>query len=46
MFGTDYPVIGFERAIQEIDKLELREIPKRKLLVENAARVYGLENWI
>ena len=46
LFGTDYPVIGFKRAIDEIDKLDLREIPKRKLLVENAVRVYGLEDWI
>ncbi len=46
MFGTDYPVVGFKRAIDELDKLELRETPKRKLLVENAARVYGLEDWI
>ncbi len=46
MFGTDYPVIGFKRAIDELDKLELREGPKRKLLVENAVRVYGLEDWV
>lgn len=45
LFGTDYPVIGFERAIEELDKLELRETPKRKLLWENAIRVYGLEDW-
>lgn len=45
LFGTDWPIIEFERAMREIDELELREIPKRKLLVENAVRVYGLENW-
>lgn len=46
MFGTDYPVIGFERAIEELDKLELRETPKQKLLWDNAIRVYGLEDWV
>ncbi len=46
MFGTDWPVVDFKRAMEELDKLELREGPKRKLLVENAARVYGLESWI
>jgi predicted TIM-barrel fold metal-dependent hydrolase len=46
LFGTDYPVIGFERAIEELDKLELRETPKQKLLWDNAIRVYGLEEWV
>ena len=46
LFGTDWPVVDFKRAMQELDKLELREGPKRKLLVENAARVYKLELWL
>jgi predicted TIM-barrel fold metal-dependent hydrolase len=46
LFGTDYPVVDFRRAMEELDKLELRDGPKRKLLVENAARVYQLENWV
>ena len=46
MFGTDWPVIDFKRAMDDIEKLELREGPKRKLLVENAARVYKLEDWL
>jgi predicted TIM-barrel fold metal-dependent hydrolase len=46
MFGTDWPVLDFERAIAELDKLEIRESSKRKLLVDNAVRVYGLESWI
>ena len=46
LFGTDYPVLPFKKAMDELDKLELRETPKRKLLVENAVRVYGLEDWI
>lgn len=46
LFGTDYPVIGFKRAIEELNKLELRETAKRKLLFENAVRVYNLEDWV
>jgi hypothetical protein len=46
MFGTDWPVVDFKRATDDIEALELREGPKRKLLVENAARVYKLENWV
>jgi predicted TIM-barrel fold metal-dependent hydrolase len=45
LFGTDWPVVDFERAAKEIDALDLREGPKRKLLRENAVRVYGLESW-
>jgi len=45
LFGTDYPVLPFKKAMDELDKLELRETPKRKLLVDNAVRVYGLEDW-
>lgn len=46
LFGTDYPVLPFKKAMDELDKLELREVPKRKLLIENAVRVYGLEDWV
>lgn len=46
LFGTDWPIIGFERAIKEIDELELRDIPKQKLLRDNAIRLYGLEDWV
>lgn len=46
LFGTDYPVLPFKKAMDELDKLELRETPKRKLLVENAVRVYNLEDWV
>jgi predicted TIM-barrel fold metal-dependent hydrolase len=45
LFGTDWPVVDFERARREIDALDLREGPKRKLLLDNAVRVYGLEAW-
>ncbi len=46
LFGTDWPIIGFERALREIEELGLREGPKNKLLRENAIRVYGLEKWV
>jgi predicted TIM-barrel fold metal-dependent hydrolase len=46
LFGTDYPVLPFKKAMDELDKLELRDAPKRKLLVENAVRVYKLEDWV
>jgi predicted TIM-barrel fold metal-dependent hydrolase len=46
LFGTDWPVIDFKRATDDIEALELRAGPKRKLLVENAARVYKLEDWV
>lgn len=43
LFGTDFPVIGMERARREIDDLDIRPESKRKLLRENAQRVYDLE---
>ena len=42
LFGTDWPVIGPERAIEEIDGLGLRPASRRKLLRDNAIRVFGL----
>jgi predicted TIM-barrel fold metal-dependent hydrolase len=46
LFGTDWPVVDFEKATQELAELELREGPKRKLLFDNAVRVYKLEKWV
>ncbi|MEO8545514.1 MAG: amidohydrolase family protein [Burkholderiaceae bacterium] len=42
LFGTDYPILRFDRTIEEIGKLELRPEPLRKLLRDNAIRVYRL----
>jgi predicted TIM-barrel fold metal-dependent hydrolase len=42
LFGTDYPVLDFVRTRQEIEALGLRDEAKRKLLRENALRVYKL----
>ncbi|MEJ2085645.1 MAG: amidohydrolase family protein [Acidobacteriota bacterium] len=45
LFGTDWPVVGFGRAIREIDALDLKPESKQRLLWDNAVKVYGLENW-
>ena len=42
IFGTDYPVLDFARTRREIDELGLRDEPKRKLLRDNARRLYKL----
>jgi predicted TIM-barrel fold metal-dependent hydrolase len=42
MFGTDWPVIDPERAVREVDGLDLREESKRMLMRENALRVFKL----
>ena len=42
LFGTDYPVLDFERTRAEIEALGLREDAKRKLLRDNAVRLYKL----
>jgi uncharacterized protein len=42
LFGTDYPVLDFVRTREELELLQLRDAPKRKLLRENALRIYKL----
>ena len=42
-FGTDFPVLEFERTRHEIDGLNLRAIPKRKFLQDNVIKIYKLE---
>jgi len=42
LFGTDYPILRFDRTVEEIRNLGLRPEPLRKLLRENANRVYRL----
>lgn len=44
IFGTDFPVLGFERTREEIEALGLRPEPLRKLLRGNAMRIYGLQD--
>jgi uncharacterized protein len=43
IFGTDYPVLDFKRTRDEIEALKLRPEPKKKLLRDNALRIYRLE---
>jgi hypothetical protein len=43
LFGTDWPLMTPERAVSEIQELQLRAIPKRKLLRDNALKLYGLK---
>jgi predicted TIM-barrel fold metal-dependent hydrolase len=43
MFGTDFPVLSFERVRHEVDELGLRPEPRRKFLRDNAIRIYGLK---
>jgi predicted TIM-barrel fold metal-dependent hydrolase len=42
LFGTDFPILDFERTRREIEDLGLKPEAKRKLLRDNAIRVYGL----
>ncbi len=42
LFGTDWPVIDPERAVREIDALNLRPESKRLLMRDNALRVFKL----
>lgn len=45
MFGTDFPVLPFDRMRREVDALGLRPESRRKFLRDNARRIYGLEDW-
>jgi len=40
LFGTDWPVIDPERAVREIDDLKVRPESHRKLMRENALKVF------
>jgi len=42
LFGTDWPVVDPERALQEIEALGLRPEARNKLLRDNALRVFRL----
>ena len=42
IFGTDFPVLDFERTVAEIDKLGLRETSRRKFMRDNVAKLYRL----
>ena len=42
IFGTDFPVLDFERTMRELLALGLREESLRAMLRDNAARIYKL----
>lgn len=42
LYGTDYPVLGHKESLEQIEALNLRDEPKRKLLSDNALRVFKL----
>ena len=42
MFGTDFPILDFERTRSEIEALNFRPDAKRKMLRDNAIRIYKL----
>ena len=46
IFGTDFPVLRFERTVEEIDSLDLKPVVRRKFMRDNVIRIYGLENKI
>lgn len=43
MFGTDFPVLDWERTMREIDELGFSDEVRQKFLRDNAVRVYGLK---
>jgi predicted TIM-barrel fold metal-dependent hydrolase len=43
VFGTDFPVLGFQRTMDEIRALGLRPENLRKLLRDNVIRIYKLD---
>jgi predicted TIM-barrel fold metal-dependent hydrolase len=42
LFGTDFSVIEPERAMQEVEALAFRPVPLRKILRDNALRLFKL----
>ena len=42
MFGTDWPVIDPERAVEEVEELGFRDDAKQMLMRDNAMRVFNL----
>jgi predicted TIM-barrel fold metal-dependent hydrolase len=42
MWGTDYPLLGHEESLRQVDGLGLRDSSKEKFLYKNAARIFRL----
>jgi predicted TIM-barrel fold metal-dependent hydrolase len=43
IFGTDFPVLRFERTVDEINAAELKPIVRQKFMRNNVIKLYGLE---
>ena len=43
IFGSDFPVLQFKRTVHEINQLGLRDIPYRKLMRDNAVKLFKLK---
>jgi predicted TIM-barrel fold metal-dependent hydrolase len=43
MFGTDFPVLGFDRMRREVEELGLREESLKLFLRDNAIKIYKLD---
>lgn len=43
IFGTDFPVLQFERTRQEVEDHHFRPTPKQKFLRDNVLKIYGLD---
>ena len=43
IFGTDFPILDFQKTLQQIDGLQLRPGAKQKLLRNNAIDIYKLK---
>ena len=47
IFGSDFPVLRFQRTVEEINQLELKPEVRRKFMRDNVVRIYGLEDrWV
>ena len=44
LFGTDFPVLRFERTVDEINEAKLKSIVRRKFMRNNVIKLYGLED--
>jgi len=42
LFGTDFPYVDLAKALASFDKIGLKDAVKEKILVSNAARLFGL----
>ena len=44
IFGTDFPVLPFKRTVEDINDLGLKPEARRKLMRDNAIRIYNLKD--